>query len=171
MKRVFDEISDEEWENHKFATSRVFRQPSIESFAYVPVKRKETDQTVFDLEEDEEDEEAVVVRATQRGGRTRRFVVDEDSDVEASPEVVEIRSTGEEDEDFELSAGVASEEGGDCKETDLVGIALQKCGEISASLKQELYGSSVTSCESYAEVDSSAARIVTQVRIFLGIYI
>ncbi|OMO72649.1 SNF2-related protein [Corchorus olitorius] len=38
MKRVFDEISDEEWENHTFKPSRVLKKnpnpPAIESFAF-----------------------------------------------------------------------------------------------------------------------------------------
>ncbi|CAA7391173.1 unnamed protein product [Spirodela intermedia] len=174
MKRVFDWISDDEWENHRFGTSRVFKKldcprPPIESFAYQPGKCKPSEEQTgvcsagraFNLEEEEE-EEAAVVRPAQGGGRVRRFVVDEDSDVEVLPEVVEIRSTGEDDEDFTFGGDEAEEEGGEWEGEDLVGKALQKCGKISAALRQELYGSSVSSCERYAEVDASAARIVTQ---------
>ncbi|CAA6655805.1 unnamed protein product [Spirodela intermedia] len=157
MKRVFDEISDDEWENHRFGTSRVFKKldcprPPIESFAYQPGKCKPSEEQTgvcsagraFNLEEEEE-EEAAVVRPAQGGGRVRRFVVDEDSDVEVLPEVVEIRSTGEDDEDFTFGGDEAEEEGGEWEGEDLVGKALQKCGKISAALRQELYGSSVSS--------------------------
>lgn len=39
---------------------------------------------------------------------------------------------------------------------------MRKCSKISAELKKELYGSSSVSADRYAEVDASAARIVTQ---------
>lgn len=180
MKRVFDEISDDEWENHRFRTSRVFKKldcprPPIESFAYQPGKCKPPEEQTgvcsagraFNLEDEEE--EVAVVRPAQGGGRVRRFVVDEDSDVEVPPEVVEIRSTEEDDEDFTFGGDEPEEEDGEGEGEDLVGKALQKCGKISAALRQELYGSSVSSCERYAEVDASAARIVTQVRISFSI--
>ncbi|XP_078448517.1 SNF2 domain-containing protein / helicase domain-containing protein [Wolffia australiana] len=164
MKRAFDEISDEEWENHKFATSRVFKKlegkrPPIESFAYKPPEKKEALPSRTSPNFDDDDEDVVVVRSVHGGNRVRRLVVDDDSDAEASPEVVEIRSAEEDDDDVDFCQDSADE--GE-EETDLVVKALQKCGEISASLREELYGSASSSFERYAEVDASAARIVTQ---------
>lgn len=49
------------------------------------------------------------------------------------------------------------------EDDDLVGKALQKCAKISAELKRDLYGTGLTSCDRYAEVEISSVRIVTQV--------
>ncbi|KAJ6903311.1 hypothetical protein NC651_020727 [Populus alba x Populus x berolinensis] len=48
------------------------------------------------------------------------------------------------------------------EDDDLVGKALQKCAKISAELKRDLYGTGLTSCDRYAEVEISSVRIVTQ---------
>lgn len=48
------------------------------------------------------------------------------------------------------------------EEDDVVGKALHKCAKISTELKRELYGSSRTACDRYAEVEASSVRIVTQ---------
>uniref|UniRef100_A0A1D1Z896 SWI/SNF-related matrix-associated actin-dependent regulator of chromatin subfamily A containing DEAD/H box 1 n=1 Tax=Anthurium amnicola TaxID=1678845 RepID=A0A1D1Z896_9ARAE len=181
MNGGFDEISDEEWENHAFRASRVFKKrdspfPPIESFAYQSAKCKRSEEQngvrshggTINLDDDdveEKEEEVAVARPAQGGSRTRRLVVDEDSDAENLPEVVEIRSTEDEQEDFDFGAeveDVAEEEAWEWEEVDLVGKALQKCAKISAALRGELYGSSASSCDRYAEVDASAARIVTQ---------
>ncbi|MQL99354.1 hypothetical protein Taro_032078, partial [Colocasia esculenta] len=200
MKGVFDEISDEEWENHTFVASRVLKKrdsplPSIESFAYRSTKCQRPEEqsgvrpresTAIVHDEEDGNDEVTVVRSVQGGrSRTRRFVVDEGSEEENLPEVVEVRSTEDEGEfvdgelgdeeqfvdgeledeeqfvDGELEDEV-EEELGKQEEVDLVRKALQKCAKISATLRQELYGSAASCCERYAEVDASAARIVTQ---------
>nr|TKR83590.1 hypothetical protein D5086_0000263610 [Populus alba] len=48
------------------------------------------------------------------------------------------------------------------EDDNLVGKALQKCAKISAELKRDLYGTGLTSCDRYAEVETSSVRIVTQ---------
>lgn len=62
----------------------------------------------------------------------------------------------DDDEYEEIANGKAKEE------PDVVGKALLKCSRISAELRRELYGSSTYDCDRYAEVNTSAARIVTQ---------
>jgi len=69
-------------------------------------------------------------------------------------EVYDVKSSEEELEEEEESA---------VEDDDLVGKALQKCAKISAELKRDLYGSGLTSCDRYAEVETSSVRIVTQV--------
>lgn len=162
MKRVFEEISDDEWENHSFKPSRVLNKsetlpPPIESFAYrssskVEVSDHSSDDCV-EIKENLEDDDAEVelVRPANRG---RRFVVDDEESDEDSPEVCEVKSTSEEEEEEDVD------------EDDVVGKALQKCAKISAELKRELYGSSGTTCEQYSEVEASSVRIVTQVLAF-----
>ena len=75
MKRVFEEISDDEWENHShsFKPSRVLNTtanptpPAIESFAYGSSKQNPKEDIVFDLEDDDEDVvEAEIGRASCR---------------------------------------------------------------------------------------------------------
>lgn len=181
MKRVFDEISDDEWEKHSFKPSRVLKKgrssphPAIESFAYRPQNSALANQNgknVVSLDDDADDEVVVVeedevlplTRAT-RINRGRRYVVDDDSDFQEFEDRIEVGSMEEEEEE-EFSFG--SEEEGDeeekmeAKDFDVVGKALHKCAKISADLRRELYGSSVSACDRYAEVDASSVRIVTQ---------
>ncbi|KAH0463442.1 hypothetical protein IEQ34_008024 [Dendrobium chrysotoxum] len=184
MRRAFDEISDEEWENHSFNPSKVLKKgrtsspPSIESFAYRPQRNAFLHQSgigstnVVNLEDDDEDEDEEVgkrnglpaTRAT-RNSRGRRYVVDEDSDPEGWDDVIEVRSVEKED-DEEFSFGSEEEEGEEekweDKEFDVVGKALHKCSKISVDLRRELYGSSVSAYDRYAEVEASSIRIVTQ---------
>lgn len=184
MKRVFDEISDEEWENYTFNPSKVFKKgrtsppPSIESFAYRPQSNTISNQNgigstnVVNLEDDEdeekaeeEEEEALPVTWATRSNGGRRYVVDEDSDPEGWDDVIEVRSMEKEDEEeFSFGSEEEGEEGEiwEDKEFDVVGKALHKCAKISADLRGELYGSSVSACDRYAEVEASSVRIVTQ---------
>lgn len=180
MKRVFDEISDEEWENHSFKPSRIlgasstskFTTPPIESFAFnsrsddhfVDLTNDREDEG-FELQaEDLEDHDADDVTAGRSVGRGRRFVVDDDEDEAA--EVVEVKSDEDEEEPMLFDVGEEDEEFEEVEEEeeDVVGKALQKCAKISAELRKELYGSSSASanCDRYSEVDSSSVRIVTQ---------
>lgn len=160
MKRDFTEISDDEWDNHSFKLSRALKKsqgapPPIESFSYRPENPQVSPEDVSDgssddcveIKEDLEDDDAEVLAAPVSRGR--RFVVDEDSD-EDFAEVVEVKSGTEEEAEEEV------------EDDDVVGKALQKCAKISAELRRELYGSSVTACDRYAEVESSSVRIVTQ---------
>ncbi|KAG9442440.1 hypothetical protein H6P81_018294 [Aristolochia fimbriata] len=172
MKRVFEEISDDEWEKHDFKVSDVLSggksPPAIESFSYQPKKREsrtENGATYLDVAEDsledvieENLEDDEVAQSVPPGNRARRFVVDEESDEEFA-EVVDVRSSEEGEEEEEEKEEEEEEE---IEEDDLVGKALQKCANISATLRRELYGSSASSCDRYAEVETSSARIVTQ---------
>lgn len=162
MKREFVEISDDEWENHSFKPSRVLKiktqttkpPPSIESFAFKAENHhKKLDEN---LEDEDVEEEGPVPVTINRG---RRFIVDDDDEDQQSEgdfaELYEVKSSTEEDEmleDYEH------------EEDDVVGKALQKCAKISAELKRELYGTSSTACDRYAEVEASSVRIVTQVQ-------
>ncbi|KAL5760672.1 hypothetical protein ACOSQ2_019510 [Xanthoceras sorbifolium] len=159
MKREFVEISDEEWENHSFKPSRVLKikindskpppPPPIESFAYKSDNFvKNSDEN---LDDDDVEELGPTVFATNRGGR--RFVVDDVEDESDGDEVYEIKSSSSEEELLDDD---------DDDDDDVVGRALQKCAKISAELKRELYGTSVTACDRYAEVEASSVRIVTQ---------
>ncbi|XP_077246994.1 SNF2 domain-containing protein / helicase domain-containing protein isoform X2 [Tasmannia lanceolata] len=205
MKRDFEEISEEEWKNHKFEISRVFKKaktpPPIESFTYTSKSRSNSAENCVDLEncvdftgiednlEDDdaevkncvdlencvdfagiednlEDDDAEVKNLRPQGSRARRFVVDEDSD-EDFAEVFEIPSTEEENEGIlvkeEEEEFLTEEEEEEVEEEDVVGRALQKCSKISAELRKELYGPSMSwSTERYAEVEASSNRIVTQ---------
>ncbi|XP_024019375.1 protein CHROMATIN REMODELING 19 [Morus notabilis] len=161
MKRVFEEISDDEWENHSFKPSRVLNKdpqkpspPPIESFSYNSSSKQDDDDDCLVVSDDLEDDDADVEKV-RPARRSRRFVIDDDeeSDVEL-PEVVEVKSTTEDEEEED-------EEGGE-DEDDVVGKALQKCAKISAELRKELYGSSVAACDGYAEVVASSVKIVTQ---------
>ncbi|XXG87319.1 hypothetical protein AAC387_Pa11g2033 [Persea americana] len=164
MKRVFEEISDEEWEDHDFDLCRILKKekspPPIESFAYQPPSRQNSDQSggrFIQIDEDLEDDDVEVTEVPPPANRARRFVV-EDSD-EDLPVVFEIRS---DEEDVDEVARAIDEYEDEADEEDVVGKALQKCARISASLRRELYGSSARSCDRYAEVETSSARIVTQ---------
>lgn len=178
MKRVFEEISDDEWENHShsFKPSRVLntttanpKPPAIESFAYGSSKQNPKEDIVFDLEDDDED--VTEVARPSLANRGRRFVVeDEDSDGDGGDkdadiaQVYNVKSSDEEGNVEEEAEEEAEEE-----EEDVVAKALQKCAKISAELKRDLYGSSVTACDRYAEVESSSVRIVTQVIVSCGV--
>ncbi|XP_012478986.1 protein CHROMATIN REMODELING 19 isoform X1 [Gossypium raimondii] len=168
MKRVFEEISDEEWENHSFKPSRVLKKnpnpPPIESFAFnSQTQASFSDQSSDDcveiehladdsnLEDDVEPEDAGPVNLA------RRFIVDEDDDDEEDGD----GKDGNENA-FEELYDIESSEEEQLQEDDVVGKALQKCAKISAELRKELYGSSGASCERYAEVEASSVRIVTQ---------
>lgn len=168
MKRVFEEISDDEWENHSFKPSRVLDNknpkptpppppPPIESFSFNSSSKTKLSSDCLDLEDADDDFEEF--RPANRS--SRRFVIDDDeSDDERLPEVVEVKSTTEDEED-EDEDEVEEEVGLD--EDDVVGKALQKCAKISAELRKDLYGSSMAACDGYAEVEASSVRIVTQV--------
>ncbi|XP_072962714.1 protein CHROMATIN REMODELING 19 [Typha angustifolia] len=177
MRRVFDEISDDEWEHHSFKPSRVLKKPKpkpspprIESFAYRSKTLETTAQNgakLIDLDDEDEDEDEAVTARPVRSSRGRRFVVDEDSDAEA----FDVRSTEEDVDDVpwsELEQEDDDEEEQEREielvqeEVDVVGRALQKCGKISAALRQELFGSSIRDCDRYAETEASSCRIVTQ---------
>ncbi|KAJ6719019.1 SWI/SNF-RELATED MATRIX-ASSOCIATED ACTIN-DEPENDENT REGULATOR OF CHROMATIN SUBFAMILY A CONTAINING DEAD/H BOX 1 [Salix purpurea] len=186
MKRDFDEISDDEWANHSFKPSRIltttqngkhksnsssssFFPPPLESFAFQkpqhnPLSSGDDDCVQvtehFNLEDDdvEEEEETTRPSAVNRG---RRFVVDDDDEDEEVEErengadlaeVYDIKSSDDEWEEEELAV----------EDDDLVGKALQKCAKISLELKRELYGTGMTSCDRYAEVEASSVKIVTQ---------
>lgn len=181
MKRVFHEISDDEWENHSFKPSRVLGKnpqnpnpnpnpspPPIESFSFrsspkLQVSNQSSDDCV-EVREDLEDDDAEVeqFRPVNRG---RRFVIEDDEESggeEELAEVFEVKSTTEEEDEEE-----AEEDDDD----DVVGKALQKCAKISADLRRELYGSSVAACDRYAEVEASSVRIVTQVTNCIEIFL
>lgn len=187
-KRVFDEISDEEWEQHTFNPSRIVeadnqtKPPLIESFAFQSKGNKFENRQVINLDDDDEEVTlAPVAHATQRqprasqrqSSRNRRFVVEDDSDGDVEGvEVIEVGGVEDADE-FDVSWSdeddfIDSKRRKDKEELDLVGIALKECAKISASLRQELYGSSSSSSsgqvfDRYSEVEASDVRIVTQV--------
>ncbi|RRT34601.1 hypothetical protein B296_00058265 [Ensete ventricosum] len=189
MKRAFDEISDDEWERHTFRPSRVLKgtkspsPPPIETFAYRPKalggysssNATGSFESPVNLDDDDEEEDAElkVVRPPQGSGRGRRFVVDDDSEAGNAVEVLEVRSTTADDEeiswtdedDVQASSEeeVVKAEEEEVEEVDVVGKALQKCAKISLALRRELYGSSVSNCDRYAEVEACSSRIVTQV--------
>nr|CAB3485443.1 unnamed protein product [Digitaria exilis] len=123
-----------------------------------------------DLDLDDDDFDYQDPRPPQQRTSGRRFVIgdDDDSDVPVPDGAVAVEEDDrvnwseleneDEDEDFNGGRSVDLEE----REGDVVGIALRKCSRISADLRQELFGSSARNIESYAEIDASACRIVTQ---------
>lgn len=166
MKRVFEEISDDEWENHSFKPSRVLSKksqnpspppPPIESFAYrsssakIEISDQSSDDCV-EIKEHLEDDDAEVELVRPQANRGRRFVIDDEESEGEFDEELEVKSTTEDEEEEE-----------EVDEDDVVGKALQKCAKISAELKKELYGSGVSACDRYSEVEASSVRIVTQV--------
>lgn len=177
MRRAFDEISDDEWENHTFKPSKVLKRtnlpspPPIESFAYQPHASGSTGSYDSPVNLDDEGEGDVNTMHSPHGcgSRGRRFVVDDDSDVE---EVVEVRPVAPDDEEISWSEDDADiveaetanlQEDLEVEEVDVVGRALRKCGKISSALREELYGSSISNYDRYAEVEASSCKIVTQV--------
>ncbi|KAM7484778.1 hypothetical protein LguiA_000787 [Lonicera macranthoides] len=185
MKRVFDEISDDEWSNHSFKPSRVLKPsqtpPPIESFAFGSTSNPAGSDSDSDsdsdcveitgtfenkldnkLEDDLEDDD--FGEAPPVTNRSRRFVVDDDdddSDRGGLAEVIEVKSN-DEDDWSDLGLDDDDDGGKELREDDVVGQALQKCGKISVELRRELYGSSAAACDRYAEVENSSVRIVTQ---------
>ncbi|GJY26695.1 protein chromatin remodeling 19 [Tanacetum coccineum] len=173
MKRGFDsiEISDDEWSNHDFNSSRILNNnnnntsktlPSIESFAFTkpspshsPSSSSDCVQIITENPENLEDDDFAEAPSTSAANRGRRFVIDDEED-EAEEDAIDLDEY--ESDDYEL--GFVGEE----KEEDVVGKALFKCSKISAELRKDLYGSNVASdaCDRYAEVDGSSVRIVTQ---------
>ncbi|KAF5779104.1 putative DNA helicase chromatin remodeling SNF2 family [Helianthus annuus] len=160
MKRGLEsiEISDEEWSNHDFDSSRILTKPPpsssaskapprIESFAFRA--RTSTSSDSSDCveiinhqpqhEEVLEDDDFEQPPSTTIASRGRRFVIDDDDD---------------DDDEDEYDGG---------ENDDVVGKALHKCAQISAQLRSDLYGSSSSSssAHAYAEVDASSLRIVT----------
>nr|POE75819.1 hypothetical protein CFP56_05089 [Quercus suber] len=87
MKRVFEEISDDEWENHNhsFEPSYVLNTTTnpnllkIESFACSSSKQNQKEDIVFDLEDDDEDVAEAAKPSVVNYGR-QFMVVDEESD-------------------------------------------------------------------------------------------
>lgn len=174
MKREFAEISDEEWDKYSFEPSRVLKiktrkpeesnartpkpPPPIESFAY-KTGSNSCDRQILEENLEDDDVEEVVPVASNRG---RRFVVDDDEEEENQGDVAEVFvvDSSSEEELFEENID----------DDDVVGKALQKCAKISAELKRELYGTSVTACNRYSEVEASSVRIVTQV-LFVIVFI
>uniref|UniRef100_A0A0E0PCR6 Helicase ATP-binding domain-containing protein n=1 Tax=Oryza rufipogon TaxID=4529 RepID=A0A0E0PCR6_ORYRU len=106
-----------------------------------------------------------------RRATARRFVIKDDDDSDGDVGASEVDGVEAEEDDGVNWSELENEddEDGDYGETkveveegDVVGKALRKCARISADLRQELYGSSTRNCESYAEIDDSSVRIVTQ---------
>ncbi|XP_076939652.1 protein CHROMATIN REMODELING 19-like [Bidens hawaiensis] len=154
MKRGFEsiEISDDEWSNHHFDSSRVLPKPPIESFAFTskrPDYSSDSSVEIINHPKPEvlEDDDFAEPPSTTVASRGRRFVIDDDDD----------------DDDFNAQ----DDDQQVTEDDDVVGKALQKCARISAELRSELYGSSssnsaVSVCDDrYAEVDASTVRIVT----------
>ncbi|CAN6972126.1 hypothetical protein IGI04_035132 [Brassica rapa subsp. trilocularis] len=170
MKRDFDEISEEEWQQHSFNPSRVLKQPRapktttttrtpppprpsppIESFAYRrPSKAIESDDDCVVVEDSGESDSDVKI---VNGGDDLLL---DDEEEEAKVVVVRRARVGrrfviedeegsEEDEveveEVSSSEGEGEDGGGGDGDEDVVGKALQKCAKISADLRKELYGS------------------------------
>ncbi|PWA95485.1 Helicase, C-terminal [Artemisia annua] len=176
MKRGFEsiEISDDEWSNHDFNSSRILNSnsnstsktqtlPSIESFAFTKpssLSSSSSSDCVEIAPENLEDDDFAEAPSTSAASRGRRFVVDDEEDE------VEVEDDGAidldeyESDDYELGFGGDEKD----EEEDVVGKALEKCSKISAELRKDLYGWNVASdaCDRYAEVDGSSVRIVTQ---------
>lgn len=171
MKRGFEsiEISDDEWSNHDFNSSRILNSnsnsktlPSIESFAFTKpssLSSSSSSDCVEIAPENLEDDDFAEAPSTSAASRGRRFVIDDEED-EVEDDAIDLDEY--ESDDYELGFG-----GEEKDEEDVVGKALEKCSKISAELRKDLYGSNVASdsCDRYAEVDGSSVRIVTQVSI------
>ncbi|XP_047330799.1 protein CHROMATIN REMODELING 19 isoform X1 [Impatiens glandulifera] len=183
MKRNFLEISDDEWENHTFKPSRVLGTsnppPPIENFAYTSAKTSNSNQSSGDsveitgsyqvnreenLEDDDFDEG--VRNVSKQASRGRRFIVDDDDSdddfvAEGGNGLADVVQVNSSEEGYDEDKDSIFDED-EVEEDDVIGKALQKCAKISAELRKELYGSSVTTCDRYAEVDASSVRIVNQ---------
>ncbi|MCL7036967.1 hypothetical protein MKW94_004046 [Papaver nudicaule] len=167
MKRDFEEISDDEWEKHsssfkpRFPKTESSSPVLIESFAYQSKKNgiiseEGSNYDLVDITKDSlEDDDADIAEVRPQSNRTRRFVVNEDSD-----EDFEVKSNEEEeDTDTIFLTDDEEDEEEEVEEIDVVGKALQKCAKISEVLKKEL---SMSACDRYAEVETSSVRIITQ---------
>lgn len=193
MKRGFEsiEISDDEWSNHDFDSSRILNKPSsrtppppIESFAFrggsgqagTPSNPKPSFDYFSDSSdcvevikdgaqhapENLEDDDFGEAPSTTIENRGRRFVIDDEDDEAVEDDAVDL-GEGEDGDSEDLGFG-EEVDGGD----DIVGKALHKCAKLSTELRRELYGSSSTdACDRYAEVESSSVRIVTNVSSYL----
>ncbi|XP_021319111.1 protein CHROMATIN REMODELING 19 isoform X2 [Sorghum bicolor] len=150
-----------------------FDLPALPSRTSRPRRTTSRRLTSFAIDISEEDEEDLAdddfdyqdPRPPQQRPSGRRFVIgdDDDSDVPIAVEDddgVDWSELEKEDED-EGYNGEISVNGEDPK-GDVVGMALRKCSRISSDLRKELFGSSAQDCESYAEIDASTCRIVTQ---------
>ncbi|XP_021727935.1 protein CHROMATIN REMODELING 19-like [Chenopodium quinoa] len=131
MKRVFDEISDDEWENHSFKPSKVLNSssstpksppPPIESFSfssrsapidltddgdedYAPPPEEDDDDDDLedhDIDDDDLEDHDADTRVRGRGfSRGRRFVVDDDEDED---------EVGDDDDELQEVVEVKSED-------------------------------------------------------------
>ena len=192
MKRTFDEISDEEWEKHKFKPSKVLNstssssstKPTIESFSfknsrstpidltddgdedYVPPSEGEDDLEHHDDVLEDDDADLVTSRTSSRG---RRFIVDDDEEdeYEELQEVVEVKSDIEEEEEmemFDLTDDDDDEDEEEFLEKEEEDV-VGKALQKCGKISAELRKElSMTATDRYSEVDSSSVRIVTQVR-------
>uniref|UniRef100_A0A0C9RXA1 TSA: Wollemia nobilis Ref_Wollemi_Transcript_6762_3365 transcribed RNA sequence n=1 Tax=Wollemia nobilis TaxID=56998 RepID=A0A0C9RXA1_9CONI len=156
--------------------------PPLETFAFKP-KNREFSAVPQASDHPLEDDDLQVTKARSNGSRGRRFVVADDSDEEFEPET-EKDSNGsclptdknvavgtdeieilDDDEVVGIDPSFVAEDV-EAPEDDVVGNALQKCDQIAVTLREELYGGGSTAnsmCyDRYAEVDASAAKIVTQ---------
>ncbi|XP_057543717.1 protein CHROMATIN REMODELING 19 [Amaranthus tricolor] len=190
MKRTFDEISDEEWEKHKFKPSKVLNstssssstKPTIESFSfknsrstpidltddgdedYVPPSEGEDDLEHHDDVLEDDDADLVTSRTSSRG---RRFIVDDDEEdeYEELQEVVEVKSDIEEEEEmemFDLTDDDDDEDEEEFLEKEEEDV-VGKALQKCGKISAELRKElSMTATDRYSEVDSSSVRIVTQ---------
>ncbi|XP_042007722.1 protein CHROMATIN REMODELING 19 isoform X1 [Salvia splendens] len=181
-ERELVELSDDEWTPHSesFKPSRVLKPnppspnppPPIESFAFSKATSNSHEILLLDTSssdgadpgngddlEDLEDDDAEleVTKRASTSTRGSRFVIDDDDEEDDDGAAAD-----DEDGDYSDPEVWMEEEE---QEDDVVKKALRKCGEISAELKQELYGTSAVACDQYSEVElgsAAAARIVTQ---------
>ncbi|XP_062226450.1 protein CHROMATIN REMODELING 19-like [Phragmites australis] len=164
-------LADSEDDDFDIPNSRTSRPRSTTgrrlATAAIDISEEDEDLDLADDDFDYQDPRSSLPRRTTG----RRFVIgsDDDSDGPVTAGVVdgeeddgidwsELENEDGEDEDYNGEKSVGMEE----RERDVVGMALRKCSRISADLRQELYGSSARNCESYAEIDASTCRIVTQ---------
>ncbi|KAH9288007.1 hypothetical protein KI387_032124, partial [Taxus chinensis] len=196
MKRDFCEISDDEWGDTTVKLSRVIKRsthenlisngncqkkdnkvlPPVESFAF---KQKNREATVEPQISDHllEDDDFQLAKGRSNGNRGRRFVVADESDEEFDPAIDKdcnvLYSPIDENRSVRMGAQCVeildeelADENMEAAEDDVVGNALQKCGQIAVTLREELSGSGSTTnnvCyDRYAEVDAAAAKLVTQ---------
>ncbi|XP_024964011.1 protein CHROMATIN REMODELING 19 isoform X1 [Cynara cardunculus var. scolymus] len=189
MKRGFEsiEISDDEWSNHDFDSSRILNKPSsktppppIESFAFRgcgdggPGGRPSTSKPSFDSSSDSSDCVEIIKDGAQHAlenledddfgeapsktlASRGRRFVVDDEDDDEVEEAIDL-GEGEDYESEDLGFGEEVEQE---ENDDVVGKALHKCANISVELRRELYGSSSVDADRYAEVDGSSVRIVT----------
>lgn len=154
--------------------------PPLESFAF-KTKSKGGISTPQRSDHPLEDDDFQITKGRSIGSRGRRFVVDE-SDEEFEPIIEKERNVlaPPSDENESLGTGLRNANVVDAEdlveidpnleeehaEDDVIGNALQKCDQISVTLREDLYGSGPSAssmcCDRYAEVDATTARIATQ---------